>query len=132
MTARDYRRHAPATTELHPLIYRSMLALALLLLLSAWGFLAGGAYSGVALTVVSGLMLIAVALPWLLGRIGRQHAAPGCPASRGAFGRWLSSEFETWQYRLSGWDAAVTALLPICAVAVGMTILAVEFWLVGA
>ena len=44
------------------------------------------------------------------------------PAATGAAAAWLSGEFETWQGRLKGTDAAVEILLPIAAVAFGMTI----------
>ena len=38
---------------------------------------------------------------------------------------WTSGDFETWQGRLKGKDAAVQILLPIASVAFGMTLFAI-------
>jgi hypothetical protein len=127
------RPEAPASTHLHPAIYRSMLWLVLLLIAASWGFFIHGAYAGLALAVVSGFLLIAVAIPWRLRRIARLHHGPNLRRrDPGSVSRWLARDFETWQYRLRGRDAAIMILLPIVAVAVGMTLFAIEYAIVTA
>lgn len=116
------------TTHLHPAVYRGILVLALLLIVGAWGFVVQGAYAAVAMTVVSGFVLLSVLIPWRLRRMAQEHE--GANLRRGkawSFSRWLAADFETWQYRLSGRDAAITVLLPFAAAAIGMIGLMVEY-----
>jgi hypothetical protein len=42
---------------------------------------------------------------------------------------WLSGDFETWQYRLKGSEAAIQILLPIAAVSFGRTAFGLELYL---
>jgi len=108
----------------HPAIYRIIAGLAVLLVLSVWGF-AGGGRSGLALAVVSLFILITAVLTAVLYRIWRRNAAHGEDDAPVPFGDWLAGEFDSGEGRLTGAAAAVTALLPLAAVAVGMAIFAV-------
>jgi hypothetical protein len=114
----------PVTETLHPYVYAAILALALLLVLSAWGFSRGQGGTGLALTVVSLFVLVAVGLPAILWRIWRNHHARGA-AQPARFEDWAEGQFVVWQGHLRGKEAAVLVLLPVAAVACGMTILAV-------
>jgi hypothetical protein len=70
--------------------------------------------------MVSALMLIAVAIPaiiWLSWRRFRGGPQQREPRLR----KWLSGEFVTWQGRLNAREAAVQVLLPLAAVAFGLT-----------
>jgi hypothetical protein len=110
--------------QLHPWIYRIIIALALLLILSAWGF-SGSGNSELALAVVTVFILIAIAIPLLLWVIWRKNGArPEDLADPPSFTAWQASDFETCEKRLKGRDAAVQVLLPIAAVAVGMAVFA--------
>jgi hypothetical protein len=73
--------------------------------------------------VVSLFVLVAVGLPTILWRIWRNHHARGA-AQPARFADWAESEFVVWQGHLKGKEAAVLVLLPVAAVACGMTILA--------
>jgi hypothetical protein len=66
MTDNTVPANAPASDQLHPVIYKGLIGLALVFVLSAWGFFAHGGYLGITLAVVSGLFLVAVALPGVL------------------------------------------------------------------
>jgi hypothetical protein len=55
--------------QFHPWIYRNIVVLALILVLSAWSFFGGG-YSGLALSVVSAFVFIAIPIPVLHFDIG--------------------------------------------------------------
>jgi hypothetical protein len=116
----------PVTSRLHPFVYVLLVALALWLVLSVWSFFAGGGVTDYLLFIVSGFIFIAVALPFILSRVGRtDDATNGRTAKSGdqppSFRDWAASDFDIWQGRLSGTQAALQILLPIAAVAFGMT-----------
>jgi len=123
---REVVRHdAPVSDRLHPLVYAAIAGLALWLVVSVWGF-AGAGYTDYLLAVVSGFIFIAVAIPfmlWLNWRRGNEEAR----AHGGTFREWASGDFDTWQCRVKGSNAALEILLPIAAVAFGMTAFALVF-----
>ena len=116
----------PVTNRLHPLVYMLLVALAVWLVLSVWSFFTGGGVTDYLLFIVSGFIFIAVALPFVLSRVGRtDDAANARTAGSGdqppSFRDWTGWDFDIWQGRLSGMEAALQILLPIAAVAFGMT-----------
>jgi hypothetical protein len=119
-----YRPARPVTDRLHPGLYVALVALALWFVLSAWAF-GGDGYTDYLLVVASGLVLIAIAIPALLWRIWRHHPHEEEP-SNGSLREWAeTSEFRTWQDRVKAKSAAIEILLPVAAVAFGMSILAI-------
>src|SRR5689334_17197905 len=70
--------HHNRSARLHPRIYGVIIGLAAWLALSAWGFFATGDSSdtGADLTVVTGLVLMSIALPTILWLIGRKYRRP--------------------------------------------------------
>ena len=126
------RRDRPPLNGLHPYVYGAIAALALWFVLSAWSFGSDG-YADWLLAVVSGFILIFVALPFVLSRVSRNEATDSdvAQAPRRSFRNWASREFDTWQYRLNAGNAAVEVLLPIAAIAFGMTALGVVLHLVA-
>ena len=126
MDSPDNRTLNPPTTpnsRLHSRVYALLIGLALWLVLSVWLFAAGGE-SDYLLVVVSGFILLAVALPLILSRVGRGDAAEN---SEPSFHDWAAGDFETWQGKLRGKEAAVLIALPIAAVAIGMTLFGLAF-----
>ncbi|MGH6994897.1 MAG: hypothetical protein ACREES_04310 [Stellaceae bacterium] len=119
-----------STNHLHPLIYRIMIGLGVVLILGIYGF-AGGhqAYNGLVLVAASLFVVVAIGIPLLLSRIWWRHHAGDNPPE--GFREWLHDEFETWQGRLNGADASAEILLPITAVSVGMVIFAIVLFLVA-
>src|SRR5690349_8190551 len=116
--ARPERR---VLSRFHPLFYKAIAGLALWFVLAAWGFV-GDSRTAYLLAVVSGFFLLAVGLPvalWLTSRSGPVDDTN--PQAERRLSRWASSEFETWTGRVRGKLAIVEALLPIAAVAIGMT-----------
>jgi hypothetical protein len=109
--------------RLHPRVYALMIGLALWLVLSVWLF-AGGGVVDYLLVIVSGFIAIAVALPFILSRVGHIDDAKDDDALQ-SFRDWSAADFDTWQGRLSGAQAATQILLPIAAVAIGMTVFGV-------
>jgi hypothetical protein len=72
MTRKIYRPTRRVTDHLHPGLYLTLSGLALWFIFSAWAF-GGDGYTDYLLTVASGLILIAIAIPFGLWRIWRNH-----------------------------------------------------------
>ena len=103
-----------ATNLVHPRVYVLMVGLAGWLVMSIWSF-SGVGSTDYLLTIVSGFIFVAVALPFILSRLLRGGG------KQPSFGTWRSRDFDTWTGRLRGSQAAIEILLPIAAVAFGMT-----------
>jgi len=120
--------HNRRTNELHPLVYRAMIGLTIWLVLSVWALFSRGAYEGVTLSVITLFFVVLVGIPvilWLTWRrntdLNEQHdnVAP--------YREWSSGSFETCTGGISGREASMQILLPIAAVAFGMTIFGLVF-----
>ncbi|MGH6967904.1 MAG: hypothetical protein ACREEN_02200 [Stellaceae bacterium] len=120
-----------STDRLHPLIYRIMIGLGMVLLLGIHGF-AGGSqtYNSLVLVAASLFVVVAIGIPLLLSRIGRRRPDVGGGQPE-RFRDWLREEFQLRRDHLKGGDAAFAILLPIVAVSVGMVIFAIELHLVA-
>jgi hypothetical protein len=111
--------------HLHPLVYKLIVGLAAIFIWSALAF-ARDSYAGYLLTVVSGFVVITLALPYLLGLIWRTYRGrEESQERRESFGDWASDDFGTWQDRVKGANAAIEILLPLAAVAFGMVAFAI-------
>jgi hypothetical protein len=117
-SSRDAAR--PVTSRLHPLVYVILIGLAFWFVLSVWSF-AGAGVTDYLLFIVSGFIFIAVALPLILSRVRRTDDAAKGGDEQPSLRQWVSWDFDTWQGRLSGAEAATQILLPIAAAAFGMT-----------
>lgn len=118
------RPNNTSTDRLPPFIYAALVGLVAWIVLAAWGF-AGPGYADVALTVVTGFFIIVIGIPFVLWRVWRANSPPDSKPI--AFSRWTSEQFETWQDRVRGRNAAIEIALPIAAAAVGMTAFAIVF-----
>jgi hypothetical protein len=112
-------RDRAAANGLHPYVYGAIAALVLWFVLAVWMAFAGDGYTDWLLFVVSGFLMIFVAIPFVLSQVSRDDAGDGGP--KRSFRNWASCEFDTWQYRVRCGHAAVEVLLPIAAIAFGMT-----------
>jgi len=117
----------PADSTLHPRVYTILIVLAAWFALAVWSF-AGGGLVDYLLVIVSGFIFVVVALQLILARVRRADDAPeqGDPPSLRS---WAARDFETWQGKLSGAQAAVQILLPIAAAAAGMTAFGIVFYI---
>ena len=115
----------PVTDHLHPRVYLAVVILGLWYVVAAWIGFGADADIGYLLAVVTGLFFITIAIPcalWLAWRSGRElRSSP----PRTAFRDWAAGDFKTWAGELKASSAAVQILLPIAAVAFGMTAFAV-------
>jgi hypothetical protein len=114
------------STKIHPAVYATIAALAVVFVVSAWGFAMADGYAGLALAVVSIFVLAAVAIPFKLWRIAQKSHGTETQLCRDPLRGWLAGELDIWQVRLKCRDAVVAILLPIVAVALGMVVFAIE------
>jgi hypothetical protein len=111
--------------SLHPAIYVTIAALALLFAASVWGFFAPTSRNYL-LAIVTGFVLTAVGLPFQLWRVQRHgHDPRDMGLSPRPLTDWLNSDIEVWGSRMRGRDAAAAILLPIAAGAFGMLCFAI-------
>lgn len=119
--------NTPSSDRLPSAVYAILVGFVAWMALAAWGF-AGPGYADLSLTVVSGFLLMAIAIPLILARVSRANRDPSAPPEQKVgFAEWAAGRFETWQDRVRGRDAAIEIALPIAAAAVGMTAFAVVF-----
>lgn len=101
-------------------------------MLAVWSFLGAGV-TDYLLFIVSGFIFFTVALTLVLSRVGHvlnatQDAAANCDDDKPqSFREWAAKDFDTWQGRLSGGQAAILILLPIAAAALGMTAFGIAY-----
>jgi hypothetical protein len=123
----DMTRHnRPVSHDLHPWIYLATIGLAFWFVAAAWGFF-DYSYTGLALAVVSGFFLMAVALPSIIWREWRKYrrSEEDRREASAPLREWLGSNFPIWQGQMKGSEAAIMVLLPFVAVAFGMTAFAI-------
>lgn len=127
MPRESSRHNRPVSSHLHPFVYASMVGLIAWFVLLAWIFFGGAEYMSLLLAVVSGFFLMAVAIPFVLWRVGRKHLPGPAEEDQISFRDWASGEFETCQGRREARDAAIEIILPLAAAAVGMTAMGLIF-----
>lgn len=115
-----------ATSALHPRVYAMLVGFALWFALAVWAF-AGGGVTDYLLVIVSGFILVVVALQLILSRVGRGSGTLEADGAQPSLHQWAAADFDAWQERLSGAQAAAQILLPIAAAAIGMTAFGIVF-----
>jgi hypothetical protein len=124
--ASGVHRRRPVTRNLHRGVYVTVISLAIWLILSVWLF-AGTGVTDYLLFVVSGFIAVVVSLVLILSRVG--HKAATSQADLPPWREWTQWDFEIGQggdrSQLSSKQAAMQILLPIAAVAFGMTLFGV-------
>src|SRR5215472_10720079 len=139
MSADDNKRNSakPAgDRQLAPASLYSLIGLALWTALWVWSFVGGGETDYI-LFIVTGFIVVVVALQLVLMRVRRADkpvdADNGADdSSDGALSlqQWPRGEFETERGRLRAAEAALLILLPIAAAAIGMMAFGIEFQIV--
>jgi hypothetical protein len=124
---RNHDLQAPATSYLHKRVYTLLIAFSAWFALAVW-FFAGRGVTDYVLFIVSGFIFVVVTLQLILSRVGVTAKARAANNSWASFRAWATSDFETWQDRLSGAQAA-DILLAIAAAAVGMTAFGIIFYI---
>jgi hypothetical protein len=121
--------------HLHPRIHMAAAGLLIWFVIAAWLLFGGSGYIDLALAMISVLVFMAMAIPLALWRAnltaqrsaGFSHAAEPAPDT---LDKWLRGRFATWTDQESASTAAIEILLPLAAVAFGITALGIVFNLV--
>jgi len=115
-----------STSLLHPRVYWVLAGLSLWLVLSVWIFFSGVGSTDYLLAIAGGFILLVVGFQFLLSRVRGTEGHQGRPS----YHEWKSRNFDTWTGRLRGSQAVVEILLPMAAVAFGMTAFGIVLHLV--
>ena len=122
---RDLVAHnKPVFDQLHPNIYGAATGLVV------WFAVAAYRQSDIELplAMVSVLLLIALLVPWALSRVWKKYQRPHqVHPHKMAFRDWKEADFAVWGSKLHGKHAAIDMLLPLAAVAFGLTALGIVF-----
>jgi hypothetical protein len=117
----------PVFDDLHPRIYAAAAGLVAWFAISAWVLFDRGGTTALPLTFVTVLLIIAVGLPWVLSLAWRKSQAPQQHPPEPSFHDWRSGDLTVWGARLRNTDAAIDMLLPLMAVAFGLTAIGIVF-----
>jgi hypothetical protein len=116
--------NAQASDQLHPFVYKTLVGLAIWLVVSAWIFFSQGGHLELNLGIVSVLALMIIAIPIAIHHAGRRFQA----ADRASpFGAWISGYFDMRQGRRTSVSASVEILLPMAAAVIGITAIGIVF-----
>jgi hypothetical protein len=118
--------------DFHPAIYKITVGLVALFVVAACATFARRGDTGESLVMVTLLLFIAVMIPYLM-RLTWKHQQRPQPTLKGSvsFRDCAAGSTEIWQSRVKGADAAIDALLPIAAVAIGILMFGIAFDIVG-
>jgi hypothetical protein len=123
--------HRPVADRLHPAVYGLIIGLTAWFVLSVWA-LFGGGYTMLDNLVITVFFVVAVGVPCLLALIWRRHRGHrDGGAAELRFRQWTAGEFHTLTGRQPALQAIVEILLPIAAVAIGITIYGLVFFIVA-
>jgi hypothetical protein len=117
----------PVFDHLHPRVYAGAIGLVAWFALAAWILFDRQDDIGLPLMMVSVLLFIAVLIPLALAYVWRRHHASEPHPETISFRDWRSGDFAVWGSRLRGTDAAIDLLLPLAAVAFGLTAIGIVF-----
>jgi hypothetical protein len=131
MAEHNANQDSPISDSLHPLVNMAVIGLVLMFVAAVWTFFDSGPYEAWLDVVVTGLFVIAIAVPALLQLTWRRNADGARDDSHLSFRDWAVGDFDTLTGPVKGANAAVEVLLPIAAVAVGMTVLGLVFHIIA-
>jgi hypothetical protein len=131
MAEHHANQDSPISDSLHPLVNIAIIGLVMMFVAAVWMFFDSDRYGVWLDVVVTGLFVVAIAIPTLCWLTWRRNAKGARDESHPRFGDWAEGEFDTWTGPVKGANATAEVLLPIAAVAVGMTVLGLVFAIVA-
>lgn len=117
----------PVFDQLHPGVYAGAVGLVAWFALAAWTLFDRQDDIGLPLMMASVLLLVAVLIPLALAWVWRRHGVDDRHPDAVTFREWRTGDFAVWGSRLHGTEAAIDMLLPLAAVAFGLTGIGVVF-----
>lgn len=123
----------PVFDQLHPKIYGAAVGLIAWFALMAWVLFDHGGQTSLALTFVTVLFIVAVALTWTLSQVWRRFQMPyEQHPQQTSLSDWQHGDFVVWGAKLRGLHAAIDVLLPLMAVSFGLTAIGIVYVIVKA
>ena len=122
---------SPISDSLHPLVNMAIIGLVLMFVSAVWMFFDSDPYGAWLDVVITGLFVIAIAIPALCWLTWRRNADTARDEGHPSFRDWSVGEFDTSTGPVKGANATAEVLLPIAAVAVGMTVLGLVFHIIA-
>lgn len=128
----DTRSPQRLSDHLHPLIHAAAAGLLIWFVIAAWLLFGAPGYIELALAMISVLVFMSIAIPLALWRANaaaqRSDAvANATERTSESLSTWLRGRFATWTDPEAGSTAAAEILLPLAAVAFGITALGIVF-----
>lgn len=117
----------PVFDQLHPAVYGAAVGLVAWFALAAWILFDRQSDIELPLGMVSVLFLVAVLVPWALSLVWKRHVMPHQHPTKTSFRDWQAGDFAVWGSKLHGTHAAIDMLLPLAAVAFGLTAIGIVF-----
>jgi hypothetical protein len=117
----------PVFDQLHPKIYAGAIGLVAWFAMAAWILFDRQDDIGLPLAMASVLLFVAVMIPLVLAQVWRRHHAHDPHPGAISFRDWRAGDFAVWGARLRGSDAVIDLLLPLAAVAFGLTAIGIVF-----
>jgi hypothetical protein len=118
----------PVFDHLHPRVYAGAVGLVAWFALSAWILFDRQPDISLLLGFVTVLFLMAVLIPLALAQVWRRHRPAKYPPQQAiSFSDWRAGDFAVWGSRVRGTEAAINLLLPLAAVAFGLTGIGIVF-----
>lgn len=116
-----------SSNAVHPFIYKAVAVLVFWTGLAAWGFFADHGRTPFILADVTAFCAVAVAIPYALLLIWRKNRDQPHRLQEDdySFRDWTRQEIDTWGDHLRNSEATILILLPLVAVALGLTLFAV-------
>ena len=130
MAKNNPNQDSPTSDSLHPVVNMAIIGLVSIFVAAVWMFFDSDPYGAWLDVVVTGLFVVAIAIPAICWQTWRRNA----DEAKGAdvrFRDWAAAEFDTWTGPVKGTDATAEVLLPIAAVSVGMTVLGLVFHIIA-
>jgi hypothetical protein len=126
---RQFTTHnTPVFDQFHPRVYGAAVGLVVWFALAAWILFDRQSDISLPLGMASVLLLVAILLPWSLSLVWKRHLLPPERHVDGvSFNDWKTGDFVVWGSRIQSTDAAIDMLLPLAAVAFGLTGIGIVF-----
>lgn len=132
MSNAPFGRQEDAHRELHPFVFRVMLAVAIGWVAIAWLLFSGHGYASITLGMITVFTVVSIGIPFVIRNIWTHHPeAHAAGDACDSFRRWLKGDFDTWQSRISARDAIAGILIPFGAVMLAAILIGIVFDLSG-
>ena len=131
MAEHNTNQDSPISDGLHPLVNMAIIGLVSMFVAAVWMFFDSDPYGAWLDVVVTGLFVIAIAIPTICWLTWQRNADGAGRGGSPSFRDWAAAEFDTSTSPVKGANATAEVLLPIAAVAVGMTVLGLVFHIIA-